>query len=90
MLKYITNRLKDEGDIYKSLIPMLSEIETPMLLLLGQHDPVTCEKQIEAFNKNGKNRMVYVFENSGHTPHYEKANVFTDVVVDYINTKVNE
>ncbi|MFS1515356.1 hypothetical protein V1503_02385 [Bacillus sp. SCS-151] len=57
-----------------------------MLLLLGQHDPVTCEKQ----NKNGKNRMVYVFENSGHTPHYEKANVFTDVVVDYINTKVNE
>lgn len=82
------NRLKDEGEIYKTLLPLLRKIETPMLLLLGKHDPVTCEKQIQEFN-NGKDRNIYVFENSGHTPHYEEANVFTNVVTDYIHSRVN-
>lgn len=36
------NRLRDEGEIYKSLLPILRKVESPMLLLLGKYDPVTC------------------------------------------------
>lgn len=46
------NRLKDEGEIDKSLLPILGEVEIPMLLLLGKHDPVTCEKHVKAFTHN--------------------------------------
>ena len=79
-------RLKNDGEIYKSLLPLLNEVTTPMLLLLGKHDPVTCEKQVKAFNSILKDRKVYLFEGSGHTPHYEEGNLFMNIVVDYINS----
>lgn len=80
------NRLKDEGEIYKSLLPLLSEIKTPMLLLLGKYDPVTCQRQIATFVNDVKNGSIHIFANSGHTPHYEEAELFTNIVDEYINS----
>lgn len=81
------NRLKDEGAIHESLLPLIKSIQSPMLLLLGKYDPVTCQKQIEAFVKDAKNGKVFTFQNSGHTPHYEEDKLFTEVVVNYLRSK---
>ena len=31
---------------------------------------------------------IYMIENSGHTPHYEAADLFCDVVTDFLTKKV--
>ncbi|MGN4423099.1 alpha/beta fold hydrolase [Bacillus cereus group sp. MYBK30-1] len=77
-------RLKDEGEIYKSLLSKLKEVKSPMLLLVGQHDAVTCEKQILTFNQDTQNGKYIVFEESGHTPHYEEADRFAETVIHFL------
>lgn len=39
-----------EGSVYESIIPQLVGLAMPALLLKGEHDPITCEKQVEAFS----------------------------------------
>ncbi|WP_258959492.1 alpha/beta fold hydrolase, partial [Bacillus wiedmannii] len=67
------DRLKVEGAVHTSLLQKIKDIQNPMLLIVGKHDAVTCEKQIEIFNKDAQNGDCIVFEESGHTPHYEEA-----------------
>ncbi|PQZ54692.1 MULTISPECIES: alpha/beta fold hydrolase [Bacillus] len=78
-------RLKDEGEIYKSFLLKLQEVKNPMLLIVGEHDVVTCEKQIEVFNRDTRNGKYIVFEESGHTPHYEEADRFAETVIHFLN-----
>ena len=54
-----------------------------MLLIVGKHDVVTCEKQIEIFNKDARNGKYIVFEESGHSPHYEEADRFAETVIHF-------
>ncbi|MGE7851818.1 alpha/beta fold hydrolase [Bacillus paramycoides] len=77
-------RLKEEGEMYKSLLSKLKEVKSPMLLLVGQHDAVTCEKQILTFNQDTQNGTYIVFEESGHTPHYEEADRFAETVIHFL------
>jgi len=81
------DRLRDEGAIYETLLPVIKEIQSPMLLLLGKYDPVTCQKQIDAFKKNARYRKIFIFNNSGHTPHYEESKLFSRVVINYLLDK---
>lgn len=78
-------RLKEEGEIYKSLLSKLQEVKNSMLLILGKYDVVTCEKQIEVFNRDARNGKYIVFEESGHTPHYEEADRFAETVIHFLN-----
>ncbi|CKG92429.1 pimelyl-[acyl-carrier protein] methyl ester esterase [Streptococcus pneumoniae] len=55
-----------------------------MLLIVGKHDVVTCEKQIEIFNKDARNGKYIVFEESGHSPHYEEADRFAETVIHFL------
>ncbi len=76
--------MKEEGEIYQSLLLKLKDVENPMLLIIGKHDVVTCEKHIEVFQRDTQNGKVIVFEECGHTPHYEAANQFAETVIDFL------
>ncbi|HDR8184366.1 TPA: alpha/beta hydrolase [Bacillus thuringiensis] len=78
------DRLKVEGAVHTSLLQKIKDIQNPMLLIVGKHDAVTCEKQIETFNKDAQNGDYIVFEESGHTPHYEEANRFAETVMHFL------
>lgn len=82
--------LREEGAIFHSLIPSLSQLTMPTLLLTGEHDPVTSEEQIKAFNQFVENGAIYHFANSGHTPHDEEADHFAHVVTQFIGAKRGE
>jgi len=78
------DRLKLEGVFHTSLLPKIKDITNPMLLIVGKHDAVTCEKQIETFNKDARNGKCIAFEESGHTPHYEEADRFAEIVIEFL------
>ncbi|MBY6036632.1 alpha/beta hydrolase [Fictibacillus nanhaiensis] len=80
-------RLMDEGEIFTSLLPKLKEVNQPMLLMLGKHDAVTCDVQIEAFHTDVQNGETILFENSGHTPHYEEPEKFKEVVCAFLSKR---
>ncbi|PEY37088.1 alpha/beta hydrolase [Bacillus cereus] len=77
-------RLKEEGKIHQSLLSKLKDVENPMLLIMGKHDVVTCEKQIETFKRDTQNGKIIVFEECGHTPHYEVADQFAETVINFL------
>ena len=76
------DRLKLEG-CHTSLLSKIKDVQNPMLLIVGKHDVVTCEKQIEIFNKDARNGKYIVFEESGHSPHYEEADRFAETVIHF-------
>lgn len=78
------NLLREEGKIFESILPKIKDVTNPMLLAIGKYDATTCEKQIETFKRDAINGEIYVFGNSGHTPHYEDADHFKDVVIDFL------
>ncbi|MBZ8121965.1 MULTISPECIES: alpha/beta fold hydrolase [Bacillus cereus group] len=78
------DRLKLEGACHKSLLYKIKEVQNPMLLIEGKHDVVTCEKQIETFNKDAQNGKCIVFEESGHSPHYEEADRFAETIIHFL------
>ncbi|WRP04622.1 alpha/beta hydrolase [Rossellomorea aquimaris] len=79
--------LREEGVIFTSLLDRIKLIETPMLLLTGEYDPVTCEKHVEIFKRDAANGEIVHFKHSGHTPHYEEADRFKQVILDYLLVK---
>ncbi|HDX9611298.1 TPA: alpha/beta hydrolase [Bacillus toyonensis] len=78
------DRLKSEGACHTSLLCKIKDVQNPMLLLVGKHDVVTCDKQIDTFNKDARNGTYIMFEESGHTPHYEEANRFAETVIHFL------
>ncbi|MED1270823.1 alpha/beta hydrolase [Bacillus mycoides] len=79
------DRLKSQGACHTSLLSKIKDIQNPMLLIVGKHDVVTCEKQIEIFNRDALNGKYIIFEESGHTPHYEEADRFAETVIHFLN-----
>ncbi|WP_139891485.1 alpha/beta fold hydrolase [Bacillus sp. D386] len=78
------DRLRDEGKIFESVFPLLKKINIPCLLILGEHDAVTCPIQVQTYITEVKQGEIYTVKYSGHTPHYEAADEFCDVVTDYL------
>ncbi|WP_235622624.1 alpha/beta fold hydrolase [Bacillus mycoides] len=79
------DRLKAERAFHTSLLSKIKDVENPMLLIVGKYDVVTCEKQIETFNKDALNGKCIIFEESGHTPHYEEVDRFAETVIHFLN-----
>ncbi|WP_212957601.1 MULTISPECIES: alpha/beta fold hydrolase [Bacillus] len=78
------DRLKLEGAVHTSLLPKIKDLQNQVLLIVGKYDVVTCEKQIETFNKDARNGKYIVFEESGHTPHYEEADRYAELVIQFL------
>lgn len=78
------NRLEDEGELFKSLIPELHQLSQPSLLMTGLHDPVCCEEQILAFKQNVKDHSVVIFDRSAHLPRIEEPDKYADEVLKFV------
>jgi proline iminopeptidase len=74
-----------EGSIYRSIIPRLSELAVPALLMKGEHDPITCEKQVDAFRSHVPHGQVVRFANSGHWIRHEESDRYTEVVLEFLS-----
>ncbi|MDF2631079.1 MAG: proline iminopeptidase [Symbiobacteriaceae bacterium] len=70
-----------EGSIYASVIPRLGDLAVPALLMKGEHDPITCEKQVAAFAARGR---VERFANAGHWIRHEEAARYTETVLSFL------
>ncbi|MEK4824330.1 alpha/beta hydrolase [Niallia sp. FSL W8-0951] len=77
-------RLRNEGKIFESVLPLLKKIQVPSLLIVGEYDPVTCEKQIDFFDKNVRQGEIQIIEQCGHTPHNESPEWFSKMVTEFL------
>ncbi|MFD1676240.1 alpha/beta fold hydrolase [Alicyclobacillus fodiniaquatilis] len=78
-----------DGKIYESIIPLLSAITQPSLLIKGKFDLVTCDKQLLAYLQNVTNGEVAMFEHSGHFPRIEEPELYEDVVRRFVYKHVS-
>ena len=67
-----------------NLLPMLSEISAPVLLMNGAYDPACSKNQIAYIMGHAPNVTRAVFENSGHFPRLEEPEKYTDTVLDFL------
>lgn len=74
-----------EGTIYQSIIPRLSDLAMPALLMKGEHDPITCDKQVDAFKAHVPHGRIERFSASGHWIRYEESGRYTATVVEFLS-----
>ena len=79
--------LREEGKIFSNFLGKIQHIENPMLLITGEYDPVTCDEHIKTFKRDAPNGTVIHFNKSGHTPHYEEADRFSEVVKNFLKVE---
>lgn len=63
-----------------NFLPMIQEIEIPILLINGKYDPACTKYQTEYILNNAPNATQAVFENSGHFPRIEEADKYTNTI----------
>ncbi|KKI85280.1 alpha/beta hydrolase [Shouchella clausii] len=76
-------RLREEGRIFQSIVSLLPSLSVPSLLVIGDADPVTCDKHVEAYNQMANGHKV-VIKNCGHTPHAEYPDVYYRIVSAFL------
>jgi proline iminopeptidase len=79
-------QLREEGEIFVSLLPELRRLKQKSLLIAGKYDAVTCEIQKQSFRQHVHAGQIIEFEHSGHSPHYEEADGFSEVVEKFLTT----
>lgn len=67
-----------------NLLPVLSAITAPMLLINGKYDPVCTKNQIEYIMNKAQNVTQAVFESSGHFPRLEEAQKYTNTILSFL------
>jgi len=82
------SRLREEGKIFDSVVPLISRLTVPSLLILGEYDPVTCERHVRAYHAAPQGK-IKVFEGCGHSPHKERPELYKNEVIDYICSDSN-
>ncbi len=79
-----SEKLSEEGSIFKSALPLLKDINCPALLIKGKYDHVTSQEQISAFRSQVPKGKIVEFSKSGHFPRFEEAKLFSETVIDFI------
>lgn len=77
-------KLLDEGVVYRSMLPVLKDLDVPTLLLLGKFDDVTTSEQVRTFVENVKLGEVVVFEKSGHFPRIDEPELYAQKVIGFV------
>ena len=72
---------KNEVD-YK---PRLHELDIPVLICVGKHDPQTPVVMNQELHDGIRYSDLVIFENSGHCPHIEEEERFTQIVQRFLN-----
>lgn len=78
------NKLEDEGVLFENLLPKLTELTQPSLLIAGQFDPVCCEEQRAAYAVKTSKGQTVMFEHSAHFPRLEEPDKYTGEIVRFI------
>jgi proline iminopeptidase len=82
--KAFQERLYTEGRIFDSVVPLLSQIVQPSLLIKGKHDIVTSEEQLAAFRENVPHGRVALLAHSGHFARVEEPGEFAQLVTSFV------
>lgn len=64
----------------------LEEVQVPTLIIAGQHDPETPLRCAEELNDGISNSRLIVFEESGHYPFLEEADLFESTLTSFLNS----
>jgi proline iminopeptidase len=71
----------------ESLLPLLSRVRQPALLITGAGDPATSPTEIEHFREDVRQGRVELFEASGHFPQLEEPERYTDLVRTFVTDR---
>ena len=91
LMKLLEARPMPDGSLRKSvmmtdnLLPKLSEITAPILLINGKYDPACTKNQIEYILTNAQNVTQAIFEDSAHFPRLEEAEKYTNTVWSFLD-----
>jgi proline iminopeptidase len=69
---------------FDSLLPLLSQVPQPALLIKGGYDPVTSPTEITRFQQDVRNGCYRYFEAAGHFVHAEAPEAYTALVTSYV------
>lgn len=78
-------KLQEEGKMNENMMPLISKMKCPSLLILGKTDPVCFHEQQEYYSKYSINGCIITFDNSDHRPHDEEPDKFTETVIKFLN-----
>lgn len=68
----------------ESLLPYLSHLAQPALLIKGEFDPVTSPEEIALFRSTVTDATYRYFDGAGHFVHAERAEAYADLVTDFL------
>lgn len=74
--------LRNEGYCLKQCV---HQIETPTLVLWGQHDRVLPKQDAPLFQQTIRNCRFQYIQESGHSPHIENPTVVADAILEFVN-----
>jgi pimeloyl-ACP methyl ester carboxylesterase len=78
----LASRIVDE-QVRLNHIPVLAELQIPVLALYGRHDPYYPAALAEYIAENAQDGSYVIFEESAHAPHYEEPDRFCEVVSEF-------
>lgn len=77
-------KLINDPGARESLLPMLSGLQMPTLLIVSKSDLVTSPDQIDAFRDQVSHGRVEVFDHSGHFVQLEQAEQYSALVTEFV------
>ncbi|GAA0626087.1 alpha/beta hydrolase [Kribbella sandramycini] len=73
-------------DLYTSKLPLLARLTQPTLLIEGIQDPATDPVSVAAYRNTARAGRTITFTRSGHFPHFEEPDHYTDVVLAFLSS----
>jgi len=68
-----------------SYAEQLNEVKVPTLVIAGRHDPEAGLSCSEELNEGIPDARLFIFEESGHSPFIEEADLFAETVGSFLN-----
>ncbi|MEV6287133.1 alpha/beta hydrolase [Kribbella sp. NPDC051770] len=81
---YFAQTIAQSTSFNESLLPLLSRLTQPALLIKGEHDPVTSPEEIHHFQADVPHGTYRLFEGAGHFVHAEQPEEYTRAVTDFV------
>ncbi|CAH1207489.1 alpha/beta fold hydrolase [Paenibacillus sp. JJ-223] len=79
-----SQKLQEEGLFFENLLPKLSGLTQPTLLLAGAYDPVCCGEQQRVYLEKVQDGRLVMFDRSAHFPRLEEPEKYTIEVLNFI------
>ena len=67
----------------------INESEIPVLIIWGREDKIIPLKVGERIHSKLKKSSLVILEDTGHVPHWEKPEVFNNLILDFQNSARN-